>query len=99
MMAEHKTTHALVRVFALFLTAVLVGVLAQAIVHSHANSESGATCHLCQTAHVGVAPTVASGGVIGPLPATGRVLTYLAELLQEVSLENTSPRAPPSPTA
>jgi hypothetical protein len=98
MRAEHKTTHALIRVFAFFLTAVLVVVLVQAIAHSHANGESGAKCQLCQTAHVGVAPTVASGGQIGPLPATGRIRPYLTALVQEVSFEDNSSRAPPSPT-
>lgn len=96
MVRKHKMRHGLVRMFALTLAVLLVVVLGHALAHSHAKAENEVTCHLCQAAHLGTAPTVAVDLLSSPLLTTGYVQPFVVTFHQELSFHDSPSRAPPS---
>jgi hypothetical protein len=68
----------------------------QIAAHGHNNSRQDGACRVCQMAHVGMAPAVASVTLSVPLVVVGEVTAEVVATATQDSASQSSPRAPPS---
>lgn len=92
----HKSRHRLLRQLAIALALLAIVFFLQVTPHGHAKGRSEATCLLCQTARLGVTPTVSGIVLSTPLVQLGEVIAPNAGATTESFFSHSDPRAPPA---
>ena len=92
----HSFSRRLFKPLALSLALLSLFFLVGVIPHAHANTQEGATCTICQVAHLSVTPAVSAVIQSAPLVNTGQIVPVEIVVPTPVFSSHSLSRAPPS---
>jgi len=84
------------KLLAFSLCVLTVSFVVSSTIHFHSDRQNDSACQLCQAAHMGISPGLATHALPVPLVERTAVQSFVPFLHSELFLPSASPRAPPS---